>query len=148
MGAYRSIVAMAPPDDRAGLITAIYVVGYLATGVPAVIAGIATSRYGLHDTALVYSLIVAALATAAGGGFLIRRTRASGGRDIRSPILDESPPGMSEREQLRMKNLGEDLQTLHDAGPGAVEERVPVGCFVKRVRVDSVWFGERRDSLP
>jgi hypothetical protein len=65
MGAYRAVVALAVPDDRAGLITAIYVVSYLATGIPAVIGGIATSRYGLSRTALVYSLVVAALAAVA-----------------------------------------------------------------------------------
>ena len=65
MGAYRSTVALAPPDDRAGLITAIYIVSYLATGIPAVIGGIATSHYGLHETALVYSAAVAVLAASA-----------------------------------------------------------------------------------
>src|SRR3954471_3237873 len=65
MGAYRAVVALAVPDDRAGLITAIYVVRYLATGIQAVIGGIATSRYGLTRTALGYSLVVAALATVA-----------------------------------------------------------------------------------
>jgi MFS family permease len=65
MGAYRSTVALAPPGDRAGLITAIYIVGYLSTGIPAVIGGIATSHYGLHDTALVYSVVVAVLAASA-----------------------------------------------------------------------------------
>ena len=91
MGAYRSVVALAPADDRAGLITAIYLVGYLATGIPAVIAGIATSRYGLHETALVYSLVVAALAAAAAASFLIRRPRASGGPERRS--YPDPPPG-------------------------------------------------------
>jgi predicted MFS family arabinose efflux permease len=65
MGAYRVVVAFAIPSDRAGLITAVYIVSYLATGIPAVIGGIATSRYGLSETALVYSLIVAALAAVA-----------------------------------------------------------------------------------
>ncbi len=65
MGAYRSVVALTPSDERAGLITAIYLVSYLATGIPAVIGGIATSHYGLHKTTLVYSLAVAALAAAA-----------------------------------------------------------------------------------
>jgi predicted MFS family arabinose efflux permease len=65
VGAYRTVVAFAVPDDRAGLITAVYVVSYLATGIPAVIGGIATSRYGLSRTALVYSLVVAALAAVA-----------------------------------------------------------------------------------
>ena len=91
-GAYRSVVALAPADDRAGLITAVYVVGYLATGIPAIIAGIATSRYGLHDTALVYSLVVAALAAAAAASFVIRRPRAAGERE-RSRSYPDPPPG-------------------------------------------------------
>ena len=32
MGAYRAAVALVASDDRAGLITAIYIVSYLATG--------------------------------------------------------------------------------------------------------------------
>jgi MFS family permease len=92
MGAYRSVVALAPSDDRAGLITAIYVVSYLATGIPAVTAGIATSRYGLHDTALVYSLVVAALAAAGAGSFLVRRPRATGEPEGGTRYPDP-PPG-------------------------------------------------------
>jgi MFS family permease len=73
MGAFGAVVGLVGPADRAGLIASIYAVGYLAFSVPAVIAGVASSRYGLHDTALVYSLIVAALAAIGGGSFLIRR---------------------------------------------------------------------------
>ena len=65
MGAYRSTVTLATPADRAGLITAIYIVSHLSTGIPAVIGGVATSHYGLHATALVYLVAVAALAAAA-----------------------------------------------------------------------------------
>jgi MFS family permease len=92
MGAYRSVVALAPTADRAGLITAIYIVSYLATAIPAVIAGIATTRYGLHDTALVYSLTVAALAAAGAASILVRRMGAAGGpgRGIGYP---DPPPG-------------------------------------------------------
>ena len=92
MGAFRSVVVLAPSDDRAGLITAVYMVGYLATGIPAVIAGIATSQYGLHDTALVYSLIVAALAAAGVGSFLVRRMGAAGGPE-RGTCYPDPPPG-------------------------------------------------------
>jgi hypothetical protein len=92
MGAYRSVVVLAPPEDRAGLITAIYVVSYLATGIPAVTAGIATSRYGLHDTALVYSLVVAALAAAGAGSFLVRRLRATA-EPQRGTRYPDPPPG-------------------------------------------------------
>jgi predicted MFS family arabinose efflux permease len=84
MGAYRATVALAPSDDRAGMITAIYLVSYLATGVPAVIGGIATSHFGLHRTALVYSVAVAALA-AAGVSLLIHRMAAGRARGTHPP---------------------------------------------------------------
>ena len=61
MGGYRTVLALAPSDERAGLITAILILSNLAMAIPAVIAGIATTHYGLHNTALVYSLAVAAL---------------------------------------------------------------------------------------
>jgi MFS family permease len=76
-GAYRAATSHTPIDDRAGLITAIYVVSYLATGIPAVIGGIATSHYGLHDTALVYSLVVSGFAAAA-VVLLVIRIRVTG----------------------------------------------------------------------
>jgi MFS family permease len=91
MGAYRSTIALAPSDDRVGLIAAIYIVSYLATGIPTVIGGIATSHYGLHNTALVYLAVVAGLAVVA-VGLLIRRRMAAetATRGIDHP---DAPPG-------------------------------------------------------
>jgi len=43
LGAYRTVVALASPSDRAGLIAAIFTVCYLATGLPTLIAGITTA---------------------------------------------------------------------------------------------------------
>src|SRR5213079_1778164 len=74
MGAYRATVAAAASHDRTGLITAIYIVSYLATGIPAVLAGIAASHYGLRKTALVYSVAVAVLAAGAVSRLLARQT--------------------------------------------------------------------------
>ena len=91
MGAYRSTVAAATSDDRAGLITAIYIVSYLATGIPAVLAGIATSYYGLHNTALVYSVAVAALAAVAVASLLTGQIAQ--GRVQRVARHAEPPPG-------------------------------------------------------
>jgi predicted MFS family arabinose efflux permease len=71
-GSFRMITALAEPDDRAGLVAAIYIVGYLAFSVPALIAGVATTKFGLHPTALVYSASLAVLAAAAVGILLIR----------------------------------------------------------------------------
>ncbi len=67
LGSFRVVTALAEPGDRAGLVTAIYVVGYLAFSVPALVAGVATTRFGLHSTALVYSAALAVLAAAAVG---------------------------------------------------------------------------------
>jgi hypothetical protein len=86
------IMARASPSNRAGLIAAISIVNYLALGLPALIAGMATSHFGLHDTALVYSVVIALLAVAAAGGFLFEgnaRTRAP--RAVALP--PELPPG-------------------------------------------------------
>jgi MFS family permease len=72
LGSFRAVTPLAEPDDRAGLVTAIYIVGYLAFSVPALIAGIATTRFGLHSTALVYSAALAVLAAVAVAVLLAR----------------------------------------------------------------------------
>ena len=58
---------------RAGLVAAIWIVYYLAFSVPVVAAGVATTHFGLHQTAVVYSAALAVLAAAAAGIFLFRR---------------------------------------------------------------------------
>jgi MFS family permease len=92
LGGYRVIMARASSSNRAGLIAAISTVNYLAFGLPALIAGIATSHFGLHHTALVYSIVIALLAAAAAVGLLFEdndRTRAP--RAVAPP--PELPPG-------------------------------------------------------
>jgi predicted MFS family arabinose efflux permease len=91
MGAYRVVVALAVPSDRAGLVTAVYIVSYLATGIPAVIGGIATSRFGLSETALVYLLVVAALA--AGAVILVLSRIRGAERGVRRTNCPDPPPG-------------------------------------------------------
>ena len=91
MGAYRATVAAAASDDRTGLITAIYIVSYLATGIPTVLAGIATSHYGLRTTALVYSVAVAVLAAIAVSRLLARPTAR--GRAQHGIRQADAPPG-------------------------------------------------------
>ena len=67
------IAALATADQRAGLVTAIFAVGYLAFSVPALIAGVAATKFGLQATALAYSASVAVLVVAAAGILLVRR---------------------------------------------------------------------------
>jgi hypothetical protein len=72
LGSFRMITALAALSQRAGVVAAIYIVGYLAFSVPALVAGVATTKFGLHSTALVYSASVAVLAVAALGILLLR----------------------------------------------------------------------------
>jgi hypothetical protein len=73
LGAYRILTLLAGPGQRASLITAIWIVYYLAFSVPVVIAGVATTHFGLHQTSVVYSAALAVLAAAAAGSFLLQR---------------------------------------------------------------------------
>src|SRR6202035_665489 len=75
---FRVIIASATPGQRAGLVAAFYIVGYLAFSVPALVAGVATTTFGLHSTALVYSASLAVLAAAAVGILLLRRLGGGG----------------------------------------------------------------------
>jgi MFS family permease len=72
LGSFRLPTAQASPGQRAGLVAAVYIAGYLAFSIPALIAGVTTTRYGLHATALVYAVAVAVLAAAAAGVMLVR----------------------------------------------------------------------------
>ena len=62
LGAFRTVSQLAAPHERAGLISAIYVVSYLALSIPAVIAGLLITDHGLRNTSLVYGIVVSAVA--------------------------------------------------------------------------------------
>ena len=72
-GAFRMTIALATPAQSAGLVTAIFTVGYVAFSVPALIAGVAATKFGLHSTALVYSASLAALVALTTGILLFGR---------------------------------------------------------------------------
>ena len=92
LGGYRVIMARAAASNRAGLIAAISTVNYLAFGLPVLIAGIATSHFGLHHTALVYSIVIALLAAAAAVGLLFEdNDRTHAPPPVAPPA--ELPPG-------------------------------------------------------
>ncbi|HEY2272202.1 MAG TPA: MFS transporter [Jatrophihabitantaceae bacterium] len=61
-GSLRTMAAMPKPDERGEFFAGVYVVGYLAFSVPAVIAGFAATHFGLVDTTYVYGVGVAVLA--------------------------------------------------------------------------------------
>jgi MFS family permease len=61
-GSFRTLTPLAQPNERASLVAALYLVCYSAFSVPAVVAGIAVTHYGLRDTAVVYAGVVIVLA--------------------------------------------------------------------------------------
>ncbi|WP_051797099.1 MFS transporter [Catenuloplanes japonicus] len=77
-GALRTVVPLAEPHERTGLLSVLYIVSYLGMGLPAVVAGVLVVHGGgLLWTARGYSLFVIVLAGAALAGLIGngRRTR-------------------------------------------------------------------------
>ncbi len=74
-GALRTLAPLVAPTERAALLTAVYVLSYAAFSVPAVLAGAATTRFGLRGTADVYAAAVALVAAGAAAGFALRARR-------------------------------------------------------------------------
>ena len=71
LGAFRTVSQLAAPHERAALISAIYVVSYLAFSIPALLAGVVITDEGLRGTSLVYAAVVAAVVA----GTLLYETR-------------------------------------------------------------------------
>jgi MFS family permease len=103
-GAYRGTVVLVPSGQRAGLITAIYIVSYVALGT-AVIGGVTTTVYGLHATALVYSVVVAGLTAAAAAILLVRRP-GTAGLPGGPPPARPCRPGRGLREHVTGQHIG------------------------------------------
>jgi hypothetical protein len=70
-GTMRTVLPLAKTDERAGLLAAFYVEGYLSFSLPAVLAGLAVPMVGLTVAAGVYgtAVIVMALASMIAAGF-------------------------------------------------------------------------------
>ncbi|WP_062437292.1 MFS transporter [Herbidospora daliensis] len=88
-GMTRGLVPEVRPHERAELFAAIYLVGYLALGVPAIVAGQLVAVVGVTSMATGYGTIVAIVAVA---GTLVtaarpRRTRPTGGAVRAEPDL-------------------------------------------------------------
>jgi predicted MFS family arabinose efflux permease len=64
-GAVRTVVSVAAPHERAGTLSIVFIVSYIALGVPAIIAGSTVRHTGLLATAQVFGFVVMALAAAA-----------------------------------------------------------------------------------
>jgi MFS family permease len=78
-GAIRTVLPLADAEHRAGVLSVIYVLSYLALGVPAVVAGVVVVRTGsVTSTSRGYGIVIIVLAAAAFSG-LVRRHGAEAG---------------------------------------------------------------------
>jgi MFS family permease len=73
LGALRSVTQLAEPQERAALLSAVYVVSYVAFSVPALVAGVLVTNIGLLNTSLGYGGVVALIAA---GTLAVERRRA------------------------------------------------------------------------
>jgi MFS family permease len=76
LGAYRTLVTLAPPTERGRLISLIFVLSYTSFSVPALAAGVAAREVGLRQTAIWYSSVVVLLALASAAATWSRRAAA------------------------------------------------------------------------
>jgi MFS family permease len=74
LGSLRTVSQLAEPHERAALLSAVYIVSYLAFSIPAVVAGVLITHVGLRDTSLGYGGLVAVVAVAAFALGSARRT--------------------------------------------------------------------------
>lgn len=75
-GAIRTVLPLAEADERAGVLSVVYVVAYVAMGVPAILGGLRVVHGGgIMTTAREYGLAVIALAVFALAGTLVPRSR-------------------------------------------------------------------------
>lgn len=73
LGAMATVTRGVDPSQRAGLLSAVFTVSYLAFSIPAIAAGVAATQVGLTTTAQVYGGAVIVLALTAVGGLLLHR---------------------------------------------------------------------------
>ena len=64
-GAMRSLVPLATPLERAGLMASFFVLSYLAFSLPAIAAGLSVGLFGLKPTAMGYGSLLVVMALAA-----------------------------------------------------------------------------------
>jgi MFS family permease len=84
-GGIRTVVPLAHPHERAGVLSALYVVSYVAFGLPAIVAGVLSQHLGLLTTARGYAAMVILLSAVAFAGSVLTSRRNA--RELKVPTL-------------------------------------------------------------
>lgn len=91
LGAIATVTAGVAPAERAGLLSAVFVVGYLSFSVPAIVAGTVSSSVGLQTVAEVYAVVLVVLALVAVAGVRLRR-RTERRAAAQEPVAEPAQP--------------------------------------------------------
>lgn len=83
-GTILTVMPLAENHERAGLLSTVYVIAYLANSLPALLAGYLVGKVGLVDTTRGYGALVMVLAAAALVGLLM-----TGERKVSKPSIHE-----------------------------------------------------------
>ncbi|MGR6967268.1 MFS transporter [Geodermatophilus sp. URMC 61] len=97
LGAMATVTAGVAPGERGGLLSSVFVVGYLAFSIPAVVAGLASGAAGLRATTAVYGVAVIVLALTAVAGLQRHRRAAERRPEPREGLL---APHHSEKDPV------------------------------------------------
>jgi MFS family permease len=68
MAGFRAIAALAPPQHKAEILAAVFVVNYLFFSLPAIAAGFVATHFGLHTATLAFGAIVTCMGAISGIG--------------------------------------------------------------------------------
>jgi MFS family permease len=68
MAGFRSIAALAPPQHKAEILAAVFVVGYLFFSLPAIAVGLVATHFGLHAATFAFGAVVTCMGAIAGFG--------------------------------------------------------------------------------
>jgi MFS family permease len=85
LGAMATVTRAVPAGERAGLLSAVFVVGYLAFSIPAIAAGLSAGALGLARTTEIYGAAVIVLALSAAAALQLRGRRAA------VPVMSTEP---------------------------------------------------------
>jgi len=108
-GAIRSVLSLTAARERAGVLSVLYVIAYLAMGLPAVFAGFRVVHGGgILTTAREYGVVVIVLAILALGGALLRRRTQqapseAAARGPLSVLATNAPAPLNDTESLNIR---------------------------------------------
>jgi len=120
-GAFRTVVPLAPPRERAGVLSVLYVVSYCGMGVPAITAGILVVHGGgLIGSARDYALFLIVLAVAALAGLLLT-TRSERPREGSDPVTRRRAAACGgDVPRAGERAAGGELGDISRDGPGQI----------------------------